>query len=327
MSRPLRIQFEDAVYHATSRGNDRRDIVRDDDDRGAWLAALEESADRYGVELLAWCLMNNHFHLLVATPRANLAEFMRRFKIVCTQILNHRQRRSGHLFQGRYTAVLVERDTSLTAVSRYIHLNPIRTRAMARRTLKERLAALAVYPWSSLPGTLDPTKRLPFLKPEAVLAPYGGDTPDNRKRYWKDLVDDYTENRRAPEEAAPGVAVGSPAFVEEMSKKIAGLDVKGMPAARRLRAVVETDRVIDAVASVLETDRAALLTRRGRDRHVLAEALSRHAGLLNSEIARLVGLSESAVSVGRTRLRAASADSPALRDILERIDDVCRIDP
>src|SRR3990172_6988665 len=129
MARPLRIQFPGAVYHITCRGNDRRDIFRDDKDRTTFLDILARSLTTYEVKLFSYVLMENHFHLLVETSRGNLAEFMRHFNISYTGYFNRRHRRIGHLYQGRFKSIVVDEDSYLLELSRYVHLNPIRIKA------------------------------------------------------------------------------------------------------------------------------------------------------------------------------------------------------
>ena len=133
MARPQRIEYEGAVYHVTARGNDRRAIFRDDADREHFLRALAESVERFEVRLYLFCLMTNHFHLVVETPRANLGRFMHRLQTAHTVYFNRRHRRCGHLMQGRYGARLVEKDAYILRLSRYVHLNPVFTAAARKR--------------------------------------------------------------------------------------------------------------------------------------------------------------------------------------------------
>ena len=111
MARPLRIQYPGACYHVTCRGNERRKIFRDDQDRKGFLERLALSLEIYEVSLLCYVLMDTHFHLLVMTPKGNLAEFMRHFNVSYTSAFNRRHRRVGHLYQGRYKAFLIDADT------------------------------------------------------------------------------------------------------------------------------------------------------------------------------------------------------------------------
>jgi putative transposase len=140
MSRPLRIEFPGAVYHVTARGNRREPIFADDTDRHALLAILAYSLDRHDASTLAYCLMGNHYHLVLRTHRANLSGLMRYLNGVYGQRYNRRHGHVGHVLQGRFHAVLVDHDTYLAAVCRYVEQNPVRA----------NLAATAVdWRWSS----------------------------------------------------------------------------------------------------------------------------------------------------------------------------------
>jgi putative transposase len=152
MSRPLRIQYPGAVYHVTSRGNERKDIFRSREDKEEFLRLLSSSLHIYKVRLHSYVLMANHFHLLVETPLGNLGEFMRHFNISYTGFYNRKYKRSGHLYQGRYKSILVDKDEYLSMVSRYIHLNPVRIKAMKPKTAEEKFKYLKDHRWSSLAG-------------------------------------------------------------------------------------------------------------------------------------------------------------------------------
>ena len=132
MARPLRIQYRDAYYHVTCRGNDRRSIYRDDSDRELFLEKLKGSLEIYGVALHAYVLMGNHFHLLVQTPKANLSEFMRHFNIAYTGAYNRRHKRVGHLYQGRYHNVVVNGEDQFLMLCRYVESNALRAGLVER---------------------------------------------------------------------------------------------------------------------------------------------------------------------------------------------------
>jgi len=140
MSRPLRIEFPGAVYHVTSRGDRREPIFDDDVDRGALLGVLAQAMERFDAQVLAYCLMGNHYHFVLHTRQGNLSLLMRHLNGVYTQAYNRRHAKVGHLFQGRFKAILVDRDAYLLEVCRYVELNPVRA-AMVR--------APGEWPWSS----------------------------------------------------------------------------------------------------------------------------------------------------------------------------------
>ena len=126
MARPLRLLYPGACYHVTARGNERKPIFRDDTDRRRFLERLAAVVARYRLVLHAYVLMRNHYHLLVETSEGNLAAALRQLNGVYTQDFNRRHRRAGHLLQGRYKALVVEKDSYLLELTRYIHLNPVR---------------------------------------------------------------------------------------------------------------------------------------------------------------------------------------------------------
>ena len=126
MSRPLRILYAGAFYHVTARGNEKKTIFKNERDRERFLLYAEAAVQRYGAVIHAYCLMDNHYHLLIQTPLANLSEIMQYINGSYTTYINTKRQRVGHLFQGRYKAILIDADTYAQELSRYIHLNPIR---------------------------------------------------------------------------------------------------------------------------------------------------------------------------------------------------------
>ena len=154
MARPLRIQYDGALYHITSRGNARKAIYRDDEDRRIFLDILFNVNKRYNWICHAYCLMNNHYHLIIETPDGNLSKGARQLNGVYTQTYNKRHHRVGHIFQGRYKAILVEKESHLLEVCRYVVLNPVRAKAVARPE---------EWRWSSYRGTSGMEKPHPCL--------------------------------------------------------------------------------------------------------------------------------------------------------------------
>jgi putative transposase len=145
MARPLRIEFPGALYHVTARGNERKRIVFDDEDREGWVDTLARAVRRYEWQVHAWCLMDNHHHLLLETPRPNLASGMRELNGTYAQSFNRRYGRWGHLLGGRYWSILVQREPHLLELCRYVVLNPIRAGAPP--------SSLPAYRWSSFRAT------------------------------------------------------------------------------------------------------------------------------------------------------------------------------
>jgi len=140
MARAWRIEYEGALYHVLSRGNEQRPIFIDNDDRLLFLETLGEMSERFEIDIFAYVLMDNHYHLLFRTNRANLSKSMQWFGATFTRRFNVRHNRSGHLFQGRFKNMLIENDAYLLQLSYYIHRNPLRARVVKR---------LASHRWSS----------------------------------------------------------------------------------------------------------------------------------------------------------------------------------
>src|SRR5918995_620648 len=175
MARPLRIEYTGAYYHVTSRGNERKAIFRDDHDREKFLALLGRSAEEFYLRVHGYVLMDNHYHLLLETERGGLNRALRYLNGVYTQYFNRRHNRVGHLFQGRYKAILVEKESYLLELSRYIHLNPWRVKG-SMDPMK--------YPWSSL-GSYVGARAVPsWLTVKDVLSPFGS----KGKRGYREFV-------------------------------------------------------------------------------------------------------------------------------------------
>ena len=192
MARPLRIQYADALYHVTCRGNERRTIFRDDHDKNVFLELLNDGLKTYTIILYCYVLMDNHFHLLLETPLANLSEFMRWLNITYTSHYNRRHKRTGHLYQGRYKSILVEKKSYLHIVSRYIHLNPARTRQEGKLPLSEKKKYLRTYAWSSLTGYISESRRNGTIDYTKILESYGGDNKKGRRLYWETIGNDLS---------------------------------------------------------------------------------------------------------------------------------------
>ena len=160
MARPLRIEYADGYYHVMNRGRGRQRIFHDAEYFEAFLVTLQEAHQRFGVQVHSYCLMSNHYHLLLKTPEANLSRAMRHVNGLYTQRYNRLKKTDGPLFRGRYKAIVVDSDSYLLQVSRYIHLNPLDAKLV--RDVKR-------YPWSSYPAYLNKKPCPPWLYRDEVL--------------------------------------------------------------------------------------------------------------------------------------------------------------
>lgn len=174
MARPLRIEFPGALYHVTSRGDAHEAIYRNDADRRAWLRILAETCKRFCWRSHGWCQMANHYHLVVETPEGNLSRGMRHLNGVYTQHVNRVHERTGHVFQGRYHAVLVERDTHLLELARYVVLNPVRAGIVED---------VAQWPWSSYRTFVGRAVASPWLETGWMLSQFGDERSSAVRRF------------------------------------------------------------------------------------------------------------------------------------------------
>ena len=210
MSRPLRIELAGGLYHVTSRGDRRENIYENDEDRKEWLAVLEKVCDRFNWRCHAYCLMDNHYHFVVETAEGNLSKGMRQLNGVYTQYLNRKYNRAGHVFQGRYKAILVEKESYLLELSRYVVLNPVRARMVSQ---------VEDWPWSSYHSMLGKVEPYPWLEINWIL----GQFSDNRLKAIENYINFVREGVGLPPvwtELKQQIYIGSDQFVESMLKKV-----------------------------------------------------------------------------------------------------------
>ncbi|VAW77330.1 hypothetical protein MNBD_GAMMA12-3178 [hydrothermal vent metagenome] len=210
MARPLRIEFAGALYHVTSRGDGQEDIYLTDADRIAFLNVLSKVCERFNWVVHTYCLMSNHYHLLVETPDANLSQGMRQLNGVFTQKFNRNNERVGHVFQGRYKAILVQKESYLLELARYIVLNPVRAQMV--RAAKD-------WPWSSYRATAGFKKNETWLSVDWLLSAFSSKKKMAMKQY-RDFVS-AGRNQPSPwEELRNQIYLGDDAFVDDMQCKI-----------------------------------------------------------------------------------------------------------
>lgn len=321
MARPLRIQYPGAVYHITCRGNERREIFRDDFDRKKFLELLKESASIYNIKLYGYVIMPNHFHLLLETPLGNLGEFMRQFNIAYTGYYNRRHERVGHLYQGRYKSILVEKESYLSKLSRYIHLNPIRTKEMEERPIKEKMEYLNRYRWSSLPGYIDIKKREGLTDYGIVLSAYGGDNEKGRLAYSKEIYNDINCDLAIKEQIVGQSVLGEEKFIEQIKDKyVKQLYDRECPSLKALVTYKTAPEVISAIEEETGNKIEEIRLDKGNIRQIVMDLLYRFGGLTGREIGDLLGIDYSTVSVGRKRLREKILKDESLRKLFERIE-------
>ncbi|MBN7799211.1 REP-associated tyrosine transposase, partial [Parahaliea mediterranea] len=210
MARPLRIEFAGALYHVTSRGNARQDIFLDDVDRESFLDVLSKACDRYKWLCHAYCLMGNHYHLLLETQAPTLSKGMKYLNGTYTQLINRRHQRVGHVFQGRFKAIVVDRDSYLLELARYFVLNPVRAGMV--RSAKD-------WPWSSYRATAGIVHRHQVLTTDWLLGSFGRRRGSAQEAYMRFVQSG--KGQPSPWEALKNqIYLGSDKFVEDMQCKL-----------------------------------------------------------------------------------------------------------
>ena len=224
MTRPLRLEFAGGLYHVTSRGDRQEDIYLDDADRDEFLEVLAEVIQRFNWSVHAYCLMSNHYHLLVETPDTNLSQGMRQLNGVYTQRFNRRHRRVGHVFQGRYKGMIIQKDTYLLELARYIVLNPVRARMV--RSANE-------WRWSNYRATAGYSEAPAWLATDLTLTAFAARRGEAQKRYREFIA--QGKGQPSPWERLKNqIYLGDDTFVERLQRKIAtDADLSEIPRSHR----------------------------------------------------------------------------------------------
>jgi REP element-mobilizing transposase RayT len=309
VARPLRIEYSKAFYHVTSRGNEQKDIFKSQRDREKFLEYLESATNRYGAVIHAWCLMSNHYHLLLETPDGNLSQIMRHINGAYTTYFNIKRKRFGHLFQGRYKAILVEADEYATALSRYIHLNPVRVRATMVTRPEE-------YKWSSYRSYIGLDKAADWLKTDFILGYFGDKGSNAQSRYRKFVEDLLGIEYDSPLKATvASTLLGSEDFVRDISGKHLGekQSERSMPAVKALASRPSMDRIISTIKDELNDSKELI-------RKVSIYCCQKYSGAKLKEIGEQFRISDAAVSQANRRLKIRAGTDMELRKMLCRME-------
>lgn len=208
MARPLRLQFPGAIYHITARGNARQNIFHNNHDQKIFLSILAEVIKRFGFLCHAYCLMDNHYHLLIETPEANLSLGMRQLNGVYTQHFNRHHKKVGHLFQGRFKAIIIDRDSYLLELCRYVVLNPVRA-GMVKHPKQ--------YNWSSYNACATSSKVPEWLQVDSVLSQFSNRKVIARKQYAAFINDAIKNKKPSPWLELKGqIVLGRESFVNKI---------------------------------------------------------------------------------------------------------------
>ena len=302
MGRQLRIEYPNAHYHVTARGNERKEIFKSDRDRQKFMGYLESAVTRYSAVIHAWCLMSNHYHLLVETPEGNLSQVMQHINGAYTNYFNVKRKRSGHLFQGRYKAIVVDADNYALELTRYIHLNPVRV-GLVDDPGRYRWSSFQEYTGKRLPAT--------WLKRDFVLGFFADDRADGSEEYRLFVEEALGREHENPlNDSVASTILGPPEFVEWIQAQYAD-QIKAdrnLPSLRNVRGKTGADQIVAAAQAVLGEGSKA--------KKVAVHLCHRYSGLKLREIGVLFGIKDPGVSQASRRLEAEMERDKELRGIV-----------
>ena len=277
MSRPVRIEFPGAHYHVTSKGINKRAVFLDDEDRAVFLNVVESVVARFGWRLHAYVMMENHYHLVLEVPEANLSKGMRQLNGVYTQHFNRRHDTDGSLFQGRFRSILFEPESYLLPLCRHVVLNPVRV---------NKTRTPHTWRWSSYRATAGTVKTPPYLCTDAVLEHFGKREKDSQRKY-RDYVKEGTGVASPLDERSCQVLLGSPAFLNEMQPILNGekLAKRGPKRARPRRSLATLFKNIDQKS---RAERNELIRRAHIDHAYTLMEIGSHLGLHYTTVSKVV---------------------------------------
>jgi len=315
MARPLRIEYEGAFYHVTARGNERRSIYYSKSDYESFKQYLLEAKKKYNCIFHCYVLMGNHYHLLIETPQANLNKIMHYINGSYTTYINIRRNRSGHLFQGRYKAILVDKDSYLMQLSRYIHLNPVR----AKLTEKPE-----DYPYSSYKGYISGGKEDIILR-DFILSMLSKEKGEARKKY-KAFTDSAIglEIEDPTKKVYGGMILGGKGFIKETLKELKSNYIQKEEISHRkaLKSTQEIGDILDSACEHFKISKEYVMKDKRDDiRKIAIYLMKAHTGAKNKQMGELMGkVSYSAVAKIYQRFKKKIKKDTGLNKKINKIE-------
>jgi REP element-mobilizing transposase RayT len=317
MARPLRIQYNGAFYHVTARGNEKKRIYFSHSDYEQFKYYLRKAQGKFDYLLHCFVLMVNHYHLVIETPNPNLHKVMHYINSSYTNYVNKKKKRSGHLLQGRYKAILIDQDSYLLELSRYIHLNPVRAEMVLRPE---------EYPYSSYVSFInrgdDIVYRDFILR---IISKNEKEAIQNYKSFVEEAIGEKLDNPL--NKIYGGAIAGGDLFVKKVLRRLRNVDLdKGEISNRReLKSIYRPEEIIEKISLVLNVSRDGIVNSEIKDSRAIAIYLmKKYTGLTNREIGHIFGnLSYSGVSkVNRRFEKKIQKDSSLKRKVLEIMSNV-----
>lgn len=318
MARPLRIQYNGAFYHVSARGNEKKRIYFSNSDYEKFKHYINKARDKYKLVLHCYVLMINHYHLILETPNANLDKIMHYINSSYTNYVNRKMKRSGHLLQGRYKAILIDQDSYLLELSRYVHLNPVRA-GMVQKPED--------YPHSSY-GSFISNRRDDIVYRDLILGIISKNENKSMRDYKHFAEDAIGKKIDTPLKKIYGGAIaGGDKFIGKVLGQLvnADLDKEDISNRRELKSKYKPEEILEKVSSALNVEKDRIVN--GEVKHCRSAAIyliKKYTGLSNREIGRIFGnLSYSGVSkVYRRFEEKIETDSSLKRKVIEIMSNV-----
>jgi REP element-mobilizing transposase RayT len=333
MARPLRIEYPGASYHVVNRGNRREQVFHGEDDYLLFLERLSEYADLFDVEVCSYCLMPNHYHLQLKTRQGNLGKFMQSFNTSYTLSMNRRYSTSGHLFQGRYKAQLIQAELYKNKLSRYIHLNPVKVKSLKGKTLGKLKAELHDYRWSSFRVYIGLEGKPKWLNRTHVLSSWGN-SPSERIRNYRRYVEEglLSDNNGDLTPSEISNIIGTDSFKDVifrnyLIREMKEIDPKEQPELARINTAVQ-ETIIDAVMMYYKLDnKSRIMHRKGaklKCRRIAIYLSSKHCRRNNSlsGLAERYGITLNGLSASVSRFKSELSGNKKLEKELKEIEDI-----
>jgi putative transposase len=314
MARPLRLEYEGAVYHVTSRGNERQKIFFDERDYFKFKEYLANAVGKFGFNLHGYTLMANHYHLILETPEPNLSQIMHYLNSSYSTYTNIKRKRSGHLFQGRFKSIVVDKDSYLLELSRYVHLNPVR----AHMVVKPQDYAHSSY--RTYVGSDNDT----FVTTSIILGMLSRTLKEARRKYRT-----FVESVMAVEQESPltklygGIILGKTSFIKDALSKIElnRLEREETSYRKDLGARELATDVLSAIGEFFQIESDAIReTGRKEVKKKTLYLLKRQTSATNHKIGEMVGMSGAAVAKAYQRFGKEVARSARLQQEIKRLE-------
>jgi len=282
MARPLRVEYPGAFYHVINRGNAGENLFKGIRDREKFLEYLATASERFSLKIYTYCLMTNHFHVLLETQLSNLSQAIQWVNVSYAGYFNRKYQRNGHLFQGRFKSILVDADEYLKQLSRYIHLNPVRANLVAHPD---------EYKWSSYSTITGKTKEPAWLESAWLLSKFGTKRKQAITNYKKFVEEADTKDLKNPaKNLSGGFILGSPDFVIWIKETFLSTrsDENEIPQLRELKPRINIDQIVEAVCREFNCEIETIL-HKGRKRNVARDVAIYLVRVLSGEKGKKIG--------------------------------------